>query len=96
MIQYLFLITFSRYEKVFNFHRFWSVDDKQISTEYSSLRSIVMTDYHEKVKMPVNEPAIGRRKSQIQEYVDYYGNIIEKNNLIFFSFIELYEFSFYL
>ncbi|RIA88092.1 Glyoxalase/Bleomycin resistance protein/Dihydroxybiphenyl dioxygenase [Glomus cerebriforme] len=61
------------YEKVFNFHRFWSVDDKQIHTEYSSLRSIVMADYHERVKMPVNEPAIGRRKSQIQEYVDYYG-----------------------
>ncbi|GES93217.1 4-hydroxyphenylpyruvate dioxygenase [Rhizophagus clarus] len=61
------------YEKVFNFHRFWSVDDKQIHTEYSSLRSIVMADYHEKIKMPVNEPAIGRKKSQIQEYVDYYG-----------------------
>uniref|UniRef100_A0A1D1XX13 4-hydroxyphenylpyruvate dioxygenase n=1 Tax=Anthurium amnicola TaxID=1678845 RepID=A0A1D1XX13_9ARAE len=61
------------YEKVFNFHRFWSVDDKQIHTEYSSLRSIVMADYHERIKMPVNEPAIGRRKSQIQEYVDYYG-----------------------
>ncbi|CAG8813461.1 177_t:CDS:2, partial [Racocetra fulgida] len=61
------------YEKVFNFHRFWSVDDKQIHTEYSSLRSIVMADYDEKIKMPVNEPAIGRKKSQIQEFVEYYG-----------------------
>lgn len=43
-----------------------------IHTEYSSLRSIVVTDYDENVKMPINEPANGKRKSQIQEYVDYY------------------------
>jgi len=61
------------YEKVLGFHRFWSVDDKMIHTEYSSLRSIVVTDKDEKVKMPLNEPANGKRKSQIQEYVDYYG-----------------------
>lgn len=61
------------YEKVLQFERFWSVDDSQIHTEYSALRSIVMTDYDETVKMPINEPAVGRRKSQIQEYVDYYG-----------------------
>jgi len=61
------------YEKVLGFHRFWSVDDKMIHTEYSSLRSIVVTDKEEKVKMPINEPAKGKRKSQIQEYVDYYG-----------------------
>ena len=60
------------YEKAFNFHRFWTVDDKMIHTEYSSLRSIVMTDYDEKVKMPINEPANGKRKSQIQEFVDYH------------------------
>lgn len=60
------------YENVLQFHRFWSVDDKQIHTEYSALRSIVMTDYFERVKMPINEPANGKRKSQIQEYVDYY------------------------
>ncbi|CAJ0841410.1 19130_t:CDS:2, partial [Entrophospora sp. SA101] len=52
---------------------FWSVDDKQIHTEYSALRSIVMADQNEKIKMPINEPALGRRKSQIQEFVDYYG-----------------------
>lgn len=61
------------YEKQLAFHRFWSVDDSQIHTEYSALRSIVMTDPDEKVKMPINEPAPGKRKSQIQEFVDYYG-----------------------
>lgn len=61
------------YERVLKFHRFWSVDDKVIHTEYSSLRSIVVTDYDEVVKMPINEPAPGKKKSQIQEYVEYYG-----------------------
>ncbi|EGC39138.1 hypothetical protein DICPUDRAFT_91266 [Dictyostelium purpureum] len=60
------------YEKVLKFHRFWSVDDKTIHTEYSSLRSIVVSDSSEKVKLPINEPANGIRKSQIQEYVDFY------------------------
>ena len=55
------------------FHRFWSVDDSQIHTEYSALRSIVVTNYEETIKMPINEPAPGKRKSQIQEYVDYNG-----------------------
>jgi 4-hydroxyphenylpyruvate dioxygenase len=61
------------YEKVLQFHRFWSVDDSQIHTEYSSLRSIVVADYDEVIKMPINEPAKGKKRSQIQEYVDYYG-----------------------
>ncbi|XP_068600804.1 4-hydroxyphenylpyruvate dioxygenase [Brachionichthys hirsutus] len=61
------------YQKCLMFHRFWSIDDKQIHTEYSALRSIVMTNYEETVKMPLNEPAIGKRISQIQEYVDYNG-----------------------
>lgn len=60
------------YEKTLNFHRFWTVDDSMIHTEYSSLRSVVVTDYDENIKMPINEPANGKRKSQIQEYVDYY------------------------
>lgn len=63
----------SWYEKMLDFHRFWSVDDKMIHTQYSSLRSIVVADFDEKVKMPINEPADGMRKSQIQEYVEYYG-----------------------
>jgi 4-hydroxyphenylpyruvate dioxygenase len=62
----------SWYEKMLDFHRFWSVDDKMIHTNYSSLRSIVVSDFDENVKMPINEPANGMRKSQIQEYVDYY------------------------
>merc|ERR1711934_950445 len=62
------------YEKNLQFHRFWSVDDKQLSTEFSALRSIVVTNYEETIKMPINEPAPGKRKSQIQEYVDYYGS----------------------
>lgn len=61
------------YEHTLGWHRFWSVDDKQLHTEYSSLRSIVVADFHERVKMPLNEPASGRQKSQIQEYVDYFG-----------------------
>jgi len=60
------------YEQTLGFHRFWSVDDKMIHTEFSSLRSIVVTDYDENIKMPINEPAAGKRKSQIQEFVDYY------------------------
>lgn len=62
------------YENVLLFHRFWSVDDSVIHTDYSALRSIVMTNKRETVKMPINEPAQGKKAvSQIQEYVDYYG-----------------------
>ncbi|XP_049598847.1 4-hydroxyphenylpyruvate dioxygenase [Syngnathus scovelli] len=61
------------YQKCLLFHRFWSIDDKQIHTQYSSLRSIVVTNYEETIKMPINEPAVGKKKSQIQEYVDYNG-----------------------
>lgn len=61
------------YEQVLQFHRFWSVDDSQIHTEYSALRSIVVTNYEETIKMPINEPAPGKKKSQIEEFVEYYG-----------------------
>ena len=61
------------YERVLDFKRFWSIDDKQLHTEYSSLRSVVVTDQGEKIKIPINEPADGMRKSQIQEFIDYYG-----------------------
>uniref|UniRef100_A0A7N8WZT1 4-hydroxyphenylpyruvate dioxygenase n=1 Tax=Mastacembelus armatus TaxID=205130 RepID=A0A7N8WZT1_9TELE len=61
------------YQKCLMFHRFWSIDDKQIHTQYSALRSIVVTNYEETIKMPINEPAMGKKKSQIQEYVDYNG-----------------------
>lgn len=61
------------YEECLQFHRFWSVDDTQLHTEYSALRSIVMTNWEETVKMPINEPAPGKKRSQIQEFVEYYG-----------------------
>ena len=59
------------YQRVFGFHRFWTVDDNDIRTEYSSLKSIVVANDIERIKMPVNEPAPGLRKSQIQEFIDY-------------------------
>ena len=55
-----------RYEQNLLFHRFWSVDDKQMHTDYSALRSIVVANWEETIKMPINEPAPGRKKSQIQ------------------------------
>eukprot|EP00461_Guttulinopsis_vulgaris_P000426 UN00426 len=61
------------YLKVYDFHRYWSVDDKQICTEFSALRSIVVSDFDETVRFPVNEPAEGLKKSQIQEFVEFYG-----------------------
>lgn len=57
------------YERCLSFHRFWSVDDSQISTEFSALNSIVMSSPNNLVKMPINEPAPGKKKSQIEEYV---------------------------
>lgn len=63
----------SYYERCLSFHRFWSVDDSQICTKYSALSSIVMASPDETIKMPINEPAPGLKKSQIEEYVDFYG-----------------------
>ncbi|KAI5366654.1 putative glyoxalase/Bleomycin resistance protein/Dihydroxybiphenyl dioxygenase [Septoria linicola] len=60
------------YERCLGFHRFWSVDDKDICTDYSALKSIVMSSENGIVKMPINEPAHGKKKSQIEEYVDFY------------------------
>jgi len=60
------------YSKIFGFHRFVSFDDKDISTEYSALMSIVMSDDSYSVKFPINEPAPGRRRSQIDEYLEAY------------------------
>ena len=62
------------YERVFGFERYISFDDKDISTEYSALMSVVMSDEQRVVKFPINEPAAGRNRSQIQEYLDYYGS----------------------
>ncbi|MDO8527937.1 MAG: 4-hydroxyphenylpyruvate dioxygenase [Deltaproteobacteria bacterium] len=60
------------YEKVFGFHKFWSVDDKVLHTQYSALNSTVVADKSGKIKFPINEPAPALRKSQIEEYCDYY------------------------
>jgi len=51
------------YEKMLDFHRFWSVDDTMMHTAYSALRSVVVADFDENVKMPINEPAVGKKKS---------------------------------
>ncbi|MDA7977784.1 MAG: 4-hydroxyphenylpyruvate dioxygenase [Pirellulales bacterium] len=59
------------YNKVLGFHQFMSFDDKDINTEFSALRSKVMADATGKIKFPINEPAEGKRKSQIAEYIDY-------------------------
>jgi 4-hydroxyphenylpyruvate dioxygenase len=61
------------YSKVLGFYRYITFDDKDISTEYSALMSIVMSDSEHNIKFPINEPAEGKGgKSQIQEYIDYY------------------------
>src|SRR6185295_17454591 len=59
------------YNRVLGFHQFMMFDDKDISTEFSALRSKVMADPTLSIKFPINEPAPGRRKSQIQEYLEY-------------------------
>jgi 4-hydroxyphenylpyruvate dioxygenase len=59
------------YDRVLGFHQFMSFDDKDISTEFTALRSKVMASSSAAIKFPINEPAPGRRKSQIQEYLDY-------------------------
>jgi 4-hydroxyphenylpyruvate dioxygenase len=61
------------YEDVMGFAQFQTFDDKDISTEYSALMSKVMAGGGGKVKFPINEPAEGKKKSQIQEYLDFYG-----------------------
>ena len=61
------------YSAVLGFARYISFDDKDISTEYSALMSIVMSDNSYAIKFPLNEPAAGKRKSQIDEYLDFYG-----------------------
>ena len=77
------------YRDVMGFRMFKHFDDKDISTDYSALMSKVMSNGNERVKFPINEPAEGKRKSQIEEYLEFYhapgvqhiamatGNIIE-------------------
>ncbi len=60
------------YQTVMGFSVYQHFDDKDISTEYSALMSKVMANNNGRIKFPINEPAEGRRKSQIQEYLEYY------------------------
>ncbi len=60
------------YEDVMGFENFLSFDDKTIHTEYSALMSKVMSNGNGRVKFPINEPAEGKKKSQIEEYLDFY------------------------
>ncbi|MEO8025575.1 MAG: 4-hydroxyphenylpyruvate dioxygenase [Bryobacteraceae bacterium] len=60
------------YAQVLGFARYITFDDKDISTEYSALMSIVMSDDSHSIKFPLNEPAAGKKKSQIEEYLDFY------------------------
>ncbi len=76
------------YIKGLGFEQLLSFDDKDISTEYSSLRSKVVQYGNRKIIFPINEPALGLKKSQIQEYLDYYNSpgvqhiAIETDNII--------------
>jgi 4-hydroxyphenylpyruvate dioxygenase len=60
------------YEDVMGFVNFLSFDDKQIHTEYSALMSKVMSNGNGRIKFPINEPAEGKKKSQIEEYLEFY------------------------
>jgi len=60
------------YERVMGFKNLISFDDTDISTEYSSLMSKVMSNGNERIKFPINEPAQGKKKSQIDEYLEFY------------------------
>ena len=61
------------YERVFGMTNILHFGDDQIQTEYSALMSKVMSDGEGKIKFPINEPAEGKRKSQIDEYIEFYG-----------------------
>jgi 4-hydroxyphenylpyruvate dioxygenase len=76
------------YEKALGFEQFIHFSDDDISTEYSALMSKVMENGGGKIKFPINEPAVGKKKSQIQEYLDFYGGpgvqhiALKTNNII--------------
>lgn len=62
----------SFYADVMGFANLVTFDDKDISTEYTALMSKVMTNGNGRIKFPINEPAIGKKKSQVEEYLDFY------------------------
>ncbi len=60
------------YKRVFGLERYMTFDDKDISTDFTALSSVVMANESRSIKFPINEPAPGKRKSQIEEYNDFY------------------------
>lgn len=60
------------YEKVMGFVNILSFDDKDISTEYTALMSKVVSNGNGRIKFPINEPALGKKRSQVDEYLDFY------------------------
>jgi 4-hydroxyphenylpyruvate dioxygenase len=76
------------YEDVMGFRNILTFDDKDISTEYSALMSKVMSSGNGFVKFPINEPAEGKKKSQVEEYLEFYNGegvqhvAIATNNII--------------
>lgn len=60
------------YEEVMGFQNILTFDDKDISTEYTALMSKVMSSGNGRIKFPINEPAAGKKKSQVEEYLDFY------------------------
>src|SRR5689334_13890790 len=61
------------YADVMGFRNLLTFDDEDINTEYSSLMSKVMANGNDRIKFPINEPAVGKKRSQIDEYLDFYG-----------------------
>lgn len=76
------------YARVMGFAQLVSFDDKDISTEYTALMSKVMSNGNGRIKFPINEPAEGKKKSQVEEYLDFYGGsgvqhvAVATNNII--------------
>ncbi|MEP5429269.1 MAG: 4-hydroxyphenylpyruvate dioxygenase, partial [Flavobacteriaceae bacterium] len=60
------------YENVMGFTQILSFDDKDISTDFTALMSKVMSNGNGRIKFPINEPAAGKKKSQVEEYLDFY------------------------
>ncbi|MBL0342517.1 MAG: 4-hydroxyphenylpyruvate dioxygenase [Bacteroidetes bacterium] len=77
------------YEEIMGFANLVTFDDKDISTEYTALMSKVMTNGNGRIKFPINEPAHGKKKSQIEEYLDFYQGpgcqhiAVATNNIVF-------------
>lgn len=61
-----------RYSNAFAFDKFWSVDESVVCTEYSALNSIVMASPNNRIKLPINEPAVGKKPSQIDEFLAFH------------------------